>query len=97
MSNYEVFVGCFKKADNQEISPEDTDEFYDMEIETGFQYVRVDGIIYAFWSICTVDSDGFSIVLEPQEHPVIVAYWYNGGAGIHEVVESSIKEYLEKV
>jgi hypothetical protein len=93
MSEMELFVGRFKVAEDQSIFPEDTDEFYEWEESQGVQYVRVNGIVYEFWSImCSGDLE--TMVLPPQDGPILFCYWYNGGGGIYEVVESALKKHL---
>lgn len=99
MSEMEVFVGRFKEAEDQTIFPKDTDDFYDLEIEHGQHYVKVAGTVYAFWMIPEmrlIDPYEFSKVIPPQDGPIVICYWYNGGAGMHEVVEEAIREYLYK-
>jgi hypothetical protein len=91
----EVFIGRFALAEDQSIFPEDTDDFYDMEEFHKCHYVKVNNQVYKFWSLAEVDEYGFQIVLPSQDGPMVICYWYNGGAGLHEVVESAIKNYLD--
>jgi hypothetical protein len=95
MSSMEVFIGQFRESKHN-IEPEDTDDFYDLEEEHNCYFVKVNGKLYEFWSEGDYDSYGFDTFLPPSDLPYIVCYWYNGGAGIHEVAESAIKSYLEK-
>ena len=95
MSSMQMFIGRFDLADDQTIFPKDDDDFYDMEELHGCHYVKIDDKVYKFWGIADVDDYGFQTVIGPQDGPVVICYWYNGGAGIHEVVEESIKQYLE--
>lgn len=94
MSEMEMCVCRFEEADDQTIFPTNDDDFYDMEEEHGCYYVRVNGKVFKFWSILEVDYYGFQTTLPAQDGPVILAAWYNGGAGIHEVVEQTIKDLL---
>lgn len=94
MSEMEFFHGYFKKSD-RDLKPVDDDDFYDMEEELGCYFVKVGGDLYEFWkSSLNVDPYGFNEVLPDSDHKQVVCYWYNGGAGIHEVVESAIKRWL---
>lgn len=94
MSEQEFFHGYFEESDLQ-IEPEDTDDFYDLEEEHGCHFVKVGGKLYKFWSSNLVaDAYGFSVVVEPTDKPQLMLYWYNGGAGLHEVAEAAIREWL---
>lgn len=94
MSEMEIFHGYFEKSD-LDITPSDTDNFYDMEDAHGAMFVSVDGELYKFWgSGLDVDPYGFTAVLAPSERPQLLCYWYNGGAGVHEVVEEAIRNYI---
>ena len=82
MSKMEFFHGYFDVSDI-EVTPEDTDDFYYLEEEYGYHFVKVDGVLYKFWSSdIEVDPYGFSEVAPPSENPQLLLYWYNGGAGI---------------
>ena len=95
MSEMEFFHGYFEKSDLP-IEPEDTDDFYDLEEEHGCYFVKVEGDLYKFWgSDLDVDPYGFSVVVPPSWKPQLMLYWYNGGAGLHEVAESAIEEWLK--
>lgn len=95
MSKMEFFHGYFEKSDI-EIEPEDTDDFYSFEEEHGCRFIKVNGDLYAFWgSGLNVDDYGFSTVVPPTYKPQLMLYWYNGGASIHEVAESAIKDWLK--
>jgi hypothetical protein len=95
MSKMEMFYGVFEKSDLP-IEPEDTDDFYDYEQKHGKHFVKVKDQLYAFWSLRELDDYGFTFVIEPvpEGQTAFIAYWYNGGAGIHEVVEAIIEETL---
>lgn len=97
MSEMEMFIGRFEEIDRSEINiePEDTDDFYEQEDELGYHIVKVNDKLFKFWSIKEVDSYGFQTTIPVQDGPIVVCYWYNGGAGLHEVVESAIKETLD--
>lgn len=96
MSEMEIFHGYFEKS-GLPIEPEDNDDFYDLEEAHGCHYVRVEGDLYKFWSSgAGISPYGFSVVVEPTDKPELLLYWYNGGAGLHEVAECAIKEYLKK-
>ena len=97
MSSMEALYGVFEKSDLP-IEPEDTDDFSDLEEQHGKHFVKVDDQLYAFWSLEDVDiEDGFELILKPvpEGQTAFIAYWYNGGAGIHEVVENLIKRSLQ--
>lgn len=95
MSDMEIFYGKFKKSD-KDIVPSDTDEFYDMEQDTGIYYVMVEEQLYAFWELRKLDVCGFTIVFPKTKDTLFIAQWYNGGAELHEVVEDLIKSTLTK-
>jgi len=96
MSQMEICYGVFEKSDLH-IEPTDTDDFYDLEKEHGKQFVKVQGQLYAFWSLEDVEEYGFSLIIKPvpKGQTAFIAYWYNGGAGIHEVVENIIERSLK--
>jgi len=95
MSSMEFFHGYFEKSDLP-IEPEDTDDFYDLEQKNGCYFVKVNDALYKFWgSDIDVDPYGFCAVAPPSDKPQLLLYWYNGGAGVHEVAENAIKKYLE--
>lgn len=96
MSDMEFFIGTFEKAPDQSIVPVDEDEFYELEEADGCYYVRVGETLYKAWSIVDVESHGFETALPAITTPIILCYWYNGGAGVHEVVESAIEKYLKE-
>lgn len=95
MSHMELCYGVFEKSDLP-IEPEDTDNFYELEKEHKKHFVKVQGQLYAFWSLETVEEYGFSLLIKPvpEGQTAFIAYWYNGGAGIHEVVEDLIERSL---
>lgn len=96
MSDMEVFYGVFAKSDLA-IEPEDTDDFYDLEEELGCHFVKVDSQLYSFRKLePELDADGFEFVIEPSEQTRFIALWYNGGAGIHEIVKELIKRHESK-
>lgn len=96
MSEMEFFHGYFEKASDG-LEYEDADDFHDLEEAHGCHYVEVDGQLYRFWgSDIDVDPYGFNVVVPPTDRQQLMLYWYNGGAGIHEVAESAIKEWLDK-
>ena len=95
MSDMQVFYGVFKKSD-EHIEVADTDDFYELEQRNNCHYVKVRGQLYEFYGLEDVDSHGFSVVIEPSEETRCILYWYNGGAGIHEVMEALIEKTLEK-
>jgi hypothetical protein len=89
MSEMQLFYGTFKKFEGN--IPEDED-LYDYEERTNTQLVDVDGTLYEFESLKDLDPYGFSIFIEPSDTHRVLCYWYNGGAGIHEVVEEAIRK-----
>lgn len=92
----ELYYGWYEKS-SLDIEPSDTDEYYAMEEAFGRQYVKVDGQLYAFGA---VDDDisivGFSIIIKPSEQHRFMAYFYNGGAELREVLENLIRNDLNK-
>ena len=94
MSEMEAVYGEFEKS-NLPIEPEDTDDFYDLEEEYNCHFVKVKGQLYSFFVIKRLDAYGCSFIIPASEKNRFVALWYNGGAGIHEVVESTIEKYLD--
>lgn len=97
MSSMEVFVGTYRKVDDIDLSgiDENSDELYDLEDELGYYLIFIDGDLYAVESIADLSEYGFEHVIEPQEEPVLLLYWYNGGACVHEVAESAIRKHLK--
>lgn len=96
MSDMEFFVGTFEKAADQSIVPKDEDDFYDLEKAEGCYYVRVGATMYKAWPVANVEAHGFETVLPVTETPLLISYWYNGGAGVHEVIEGAIEKYLKE-
>lgn len=96
MNHMEFFIGTFEKAPDQSIVPKDEDDFYALEEAEGCYYIRVDGTLYKAWPLANVEGHGFEVVLPVTNTPVIICYWYNGGAGIHEIVEAAIKKHLKE-
>ena len=95
MSNMEFFHGYFEESD-LDIKPTDTDDFYDLEKEHNCYYVVVDGKLYkVYQSGIETDEYGFSVAVPPSDKPQLMLYWYNGGAGVHEVAEIAIRNYLK--
>lgn len=93
MSDMEMFYGTFKKSD-KDIVPADDDEFYDLEEEHGCRYVMVEDQLYEVHEIEKVEPFGFILRIPPSDEDRFLAYWYNGGAGIHEVIGDVIKGSL---
>jgi hypothetical protein len=93
MSEMEVFYGRFKKSDHK-IEPEDTDDFYELEEEHKCHFVKVRDQLYEFSAIEELEPYGFSLAIPPSDESRFICMWYNGGAGIHEVVESLIESTL---
>lgn len=93
MIEMQFFHGYFEKSD-LDIEPRDDDDFYDLEQEHKCYYVSVEGTIYKFWpSDLDVDAYGFAAVVPPSDKHQLMLYWYNGGAGIHEVAEVAIRRH----
>lgn len=95
MSEMEMVYGEFEKS-NLPIEPEDTDDFYDLEEKHNCHFVKVKGQLYSFFVIEELDPYGCSFVVPASDKNRFVAIWYNGGAGIHEVVAHLIERHLEK-
>ena len=90
MSRMEIYYGVFEKSD-LDLTPEDTDEFFAIEEKLGKTFIAVDGQLYAFWKLQDVDEDGFALVITPSAQTRFLAYWYNGGGSVQEVVEHMIR------
>jgi hypothetical protein len=96
MSEMQFFHGYFKES-TFIVEPEDTDDFYDLEEEMGCHFVKVNGKLFQFWSSSLdVDAYGFSVVAPACDFPQLMLYWYNGGAGLHEVAEWAIEKWLKE-
>lgn len=95
MSEMEMYIGTAKRYVGPDIEVKDEDDFYDLEEELGLTIVKVNDELWCIEQLQEVDAYGFQTILEPQEHPIFIGYWYNGGAGLHEVAESAIKNWLE--
>jgi hypothetical protein len=91
MSDMEIYYGKFKVCERDDI-PElvDEDIRYDYEDAHGILLVAVDDIIYEVSKVADIDPFGFSLNIEPSDEHRFIAYWYNGGAGVHEVIEAII-------
>ena len=96
MSDMEFFHGYYEKSDLKlEVLDEDTDEFYQLEEENNCHFVVVDGQLYKFWrSALDLDPYGFAVAFEHSQGSQLMLYWYNGGAGLHEVAEQAIRRSL---
>ncbi len=96
MSEMEMFIGTAKRYVGPDIEPEDTDDFYELEKKLGHSaIVKVNDELWCIDHLKDVDAYGFQTIIEPQQELMFIGYWYNGGAGLHEVAESAIKEYLD--
>jgi len=96
MSEMQFFHGYFDVSDI-DVTPEDDDDFYDLEEKLGCYFVKVDGVLYKFWpSDVDVNAYGFCAATGPTDHKQLMLYWYNGGAGVHECAEDAIRDYVEK-
>lgn len=94
MSDYQVAIGTFSKS---EVVIGQDEDVYEAGERLNLNLVKVNGQIYEFDILEEPDSYGFSTFIEPNEKPVFVSYWYNGGAGMEEVVEEAIEKYLDGV
>ena len=92
MSRMEVFAGTIEVCTDQNIVVRDDDDFYDMEEAHGCYYVKVDDVVWRVDPGPELDEYGFNVVLESSK-PMVLCYWYNGGAGLHEVVEAAIRSW----
>ena len=96
MSEMEFFHGYFEESALQ-IKPADDDDFSELEEEHGCYFVAVDGVLYEFYpSNIDVDPYGFATTLPPTDKNQVIAYWYNGGAGVHEMVEEAIRAHIKR-
>ena len=94
MSDMEFFHGYFEESDLP-VEPDDTDDFYELEEQHNANFVKVKGKLYKFWSSgCAVDPHGFSTVVGATDKNQLLLYWYNGGAGVHEVAAGAILSWL---
>ena len=91
MSDYQVAIGTFSKS---EVVIEQDEHVYDAGERLNLHLVEVNGQIYEFDILEEPDSYGFSTFIEPNEKPVFVGYWYNGGAGMEEIVEEAIEKFV---
>ena len=92
MSEMEALYGTYRKSDHVLFEDED---IYDAEERLEVSLVDVDGQLYEFQSLKSLDPFGFTLTIAPSKHPRLVCLWYNGGAGIHEVVEEAIRKDLK--
>ena len=91
MSEMQVAYGKYRKSNAALLNGEDE---YDAEERLNIQLIDIDGQLYEFELIEDLDAYGFSVNIEPSEEPRFICLWYNGGAGIHEVVESCIRKHI---
>lgn len=96
MSSMEFFIGTFEKAPDQSIVPVDEDNFYELEEAEKCYFVRVGETLYKAWPVADVEPYGFETTLPVITTPIILCYWYNGGAGVREVIEEVIEKYLKE-
>tara|TARA_R110000851_G_scaffold59347_7_gene137366 strand:- start:2500 stop:2805 length:306 start_codon:yes stop_codon:yes gene_type:complete len=95
MSDMEAFYGTFRRSDH-DIVPSDEDEFYDYEEDTGLLFVTVDGNLYEIENLDpNIDECNLTMIIEPSDKVRFMAHFYNGGAEVHEVIESLIGNYLK--
>lgn len=94
MSENEIFYGKFTKSDLS-IDVSDEDDFYDLEEEHKCHYVKVRGQLYKIEQIEELNEYGFMLSIPPSDEHRFMCLWYNGGAGLHEVVEEVIESYLK--
>lgn len=93
MSEQDFFYGYIQKSDHPNIlDTEDTDEFYELEAMYGCHFVKYRGEVYEAHPLSEVDPYGFSLVIPPSDQHRVVCSWYNGGAGIHEVLEAVLEQ-----
>ena len=88
MSEMEIFYGKYRKSNAKLLDGEET---YDAEERLGVQMLDVDGQLYEFEEIEELDPSGFTLNIKPSTENRVICFWYNGGAGIREVVESAIR------
>ena len=96
MSGMELFYGTIEKS-SLDIEPYDDDDFYDLERSHGGHYAKVDGQLYFFKRVTELDEYGYSVVIDTTLKNPFMCYWYNGGAGLREVVENMIKYNKDKI
>jgi len=94
MSEMQMFIGTFKETEREDIKCVDDDDFYDLEEKHQCHFVSVDGKVYEFHATIEVEPHGFSIVVPASKDNLLILYWYNGGAGVHEVAEEAIRKHL---
>lgn len=96
MSEMEIFHGYFERS-YLDVDPADTDKLYALEESHGCHFVRVEGELYRVWSSdLHVSPHGFAVVVSPTPQPQLLLYWYNGGAGLHEVAASAINAWIKE-
>lgn len=91
MSEMEAIYGKYRKSSANLLDGEDP---YSAGERLGLDLVLVDGDLYEIELIEELDAYGFSLHMPPQDENTFVCLWYNGGAGMHEVVESLIRQAL---
>lgn len=92
MSDMEALYGKFRKSD---VQLQDGEDAYDAGERLGLDLVDVDGQLYEIETIKELESYGFSLLIEPSDEHRFMCLWYNGGAGMHEVVEEIIRKSLK--
>ena len=99
MSEMEFLIGSIHVYGKIDKMPGDVygDEWYRIERAAGLYLVAVDDIVYTVIPLADLNRYSFQEVIDTSKIPnIIVAYWYNGGGGVHEVAEEAIREWLEK-
>ncbi len=99
MSDMEMFYGKVIRSDRTDV-PEitDDDEYYEWEeLQGGRTYHIVNGDLFEVTAKESgIDIHGGTLHIPPsdtKEHRFL-CYWYNGGAGQREVIESAIVDLL---
>lgn len=96
MSSMEVFYGWYQPCINAEATAmhalSDDDQRYDWEEKNDILLVEANGTLYEVHKIEDVEPGGFIVRIGPSTVPRVMCMWYNGSAGVHEVLEQAIKE-----
>lgn len=93
MSEMEAIYGTYRKFDTSVLGDE---ELHDAGERLGKEFIDVDGVVYEIEILEEIDAYGFRLGIEPSDTPRFVCLWYNGGAGMHEVVEEAIRDIEDK-
>lgn len=92
MSEMKAVYGTYRKSDATLLVGECP---FDAGRRLNLDLVDVGGQLYEIKVIKKLDPYDFAMTLEPSSERRFIALWYNGAAGMHEVVEDLIRKDVD--